>query len=321
MNKRVKPVRFTESPLTVYDVEEWDPLEDFQELEITRDHLDLTFVRELGESTISVAKYYGIDVSLPQKPQRVEGEEVGDDRIDLSLNPLQASSVLVCQSMVGRMVTSKRDTNLSTWLWNFCETTSHVPLHPDQSFDRCRKVGNFEDLGFIDVPPLRILLDVMKGDKSHSSTAVGKATMLGSRMRTPRTEFLPEFFLASYLQDGYLRTSRSSEPKYLPQVMGGSGVRAPFGESENLYLYTHAYRGGRCQRIYGSATRELRQTLSLLEEGQARMPILCRRLRDKQEYLHGTYAEKIFVPTNAYKASFGKRLPEPLIKASGGSNL
>jgi len=93
------------------------------------------------------------------------------------------------------------------------------------------------------------------------------------------------------------------------------------GEDENLYLSVHAYRGGRCQRIYGSATRELRQALSSLERGEALMPILCRRLRDRQEYLHGTYAEKIFIPTRAYQDTYGERLPEPLIMASGGANL
>jgi hypothetical protein len=51
------------------------------------------------------------------------------------------------------------------------------------------------------------------------------------------------------------------------------------------------------------------------------MPILNRRLRDRQEYLHGTYAEKIFIPTRAYVSTFRECLPEPLIKASGGSNL
>jgi len=251
----------------------------------------------------------------------MEGEEVGDDRIDFSDCPLRSTTSLVVQSEVMGMVTSEPDTILSTVLWNFCETTSIVPLHPDQSFDRCRKVNGFEHLGFIDVPPLRILLDVAKGDRSHSSTSVGKATMLGSRMRTPRSEFLPDWYLASYLQDGYLRTSRSTEPKYLPQIMGGSGCRAPFGEPANLHLSVYAYRNGTCQRIYGSATRELRQSLDSLERGQVIMPILCRRLRDRQEYLHGTYAEKIFIPQRTYMSSFGEKLPAPLITQSGGSNL
>jgi len=321
LRKRTTAVRFTETPLTVYDTVEWDPLDGFVPYEPQEFDLDVHVMHDLGDLVQKTAKKFGVWTGLIPPPGRVEGEEVGDDRVDLTLNPLQASSVIVCQEKVSRMVTSWRDTNISRYLWNFTEVTSIVPAHPEQSFDRCRKVGVFDDLGYVDVPPLRILMDVHKGDMSHSSTAVGKATMLGSRMRTPRTEFLQGWYLASYLQDGLLRTNRSSEPKYLPQIMGGSGVRAPFGCAENLYLSVHAYRGGSCQRIYGSATEELRQSLSHLEGGRAEMPMLNRRLRDKQEYLHGTYAEKVFIPTKEYMSSFGEKLPPPLIRASGGANL
>lgn len=321
-NKRhSKPVRFTESPLDVYDTLEWNPLDDYHEDRSYNEPLDLDFIEMLAKKTVAVAKAYRVE-SVPRHPnKRIEGEEVGDDRVDFTLDPLVACSALVAQEEVMGMVTSEADTNLSNEIWNFCEITSFVPLHPDQSFDRCRKVSDFRDLGFVDVPPLRILLDVAKGDRSHSSTAVGKASMLGSRMRTPRAEFLSDFHLASFLQDGYLRTSRSDEPKYLPQIMGGSGCRAPFGEPVNLLLSVYAYKDGRCQRIYGSATRELRQSLDSLERGEVIMPILCRRLRDRQEYLHGTYAEKIFIPTRAYQSTFGEKLPDPLITASGGNNL
>jgi len=305
----------------VYDTEEWNPfLEDPYEAPEIGD-LDLGFVENLGLASRKVVEYYGLD-DVPYSDSRVEGEEVGDDRVDFSNNPYKLATGLIAQEQVCGMVTSYADTNLSANIWNFCEISSIVPLHPDQSFDKCRKTGEFQDLGYIDVPPLRILLDVMKGDRSHSSTSVGKATMLGSRMRTPRSEFLQDFHLASFLQDGFLATHRSSEPKYLPQIMGGSGARALFSNPLNLYLYVHAYRGGICQRIYGSATRELRQSLDTLEKGErVIMPILNRRLRDRQEYLHGTYAEKIFIPTKEYMDTFASKLPMPLIRPSGGANL
>jgi hypothetical protein len=313
-------VQFSQSPLTVYDVDEWDPLSFLSDGEEDQHTLCPQYLEDIGEKTAVILTDHGLS-TYPHNDSRCEGEEVGDDRIDLSLNQKRLSCALVCQESICGMVTSWSDTFLSTELWNFCETTSTVPLHEGQSFDKCRKVGEFDDLGFIDVPPLRILLDVSKGDMSHSSTAVGKATMLASRMRTPRSEFLKDWHLSSYLQDGYLRTSRSSDPKYLPQVMGGSGARALFSNPSNLYLYTHAYRGGICQRIYGSATRELRQSLDSLVRGEVLMPILCQRLRDRQEYLHGTYGEKIFIPTKEYSDSFGERLPAPLVRQSGGANL
>jgi len=62
-------------------------------------------------------------------------------------------------------------------------------------------------------------------------------------------------------------------------------------------------------------------SLDALERDKVELPILCKRLRDRQEYLHGTYAAKIFIPTREYKDSFAEKLPEPLIVASAGSNM
>jgi hypothetical protein len=193
--------------------------------------LDLKVFEDLGRSTRSVLTEYNLDSRHPAST-KVAGEEVGDDRVDISLDPLRLSSMLVVQEKVMHMSTSDADTFISKSLWNFCEVTGGIPTSVEQMFHHCRKVNGFENLGFVDTPPLRILLDVSKGESSHSSTMPGKATMLGNRMRTPRSELLRDWYLASYLQDGLLRTSKSTEPKYLPQIMGGSGVRAPFGLPE-----------------------------------------------------------------------------------------
>lgn len=298
----------------------WNPLEGFDDEDPFEVHLNVHEMYGIGVRAREIADSYDLG-SFPVFTTRVEGEEVGDDRIDLSGNPLQLAVGLMCQEQACGMKTSDEDTFISNWLWNFCEVSSQVPVAPEESFDAARKSGNFQSLGFTDVPPLRIILDVMKGDRSHSSTAVGKMTMLGSRGRTPRTEFLRDFHLASFLQDGHLRTSRATDPKYLPQIMGGSGVRALFSNPLNQYLFVHAYRGGRYQRIYGSATRELRQSLDSLEKGdRVIMPILCRRLRDRQEYLHGTYDAKILIPPKSWMDKERNELPDPLIMASGGAN-
>jgi len=102
--------------------------------------------------------------------------------------------------------------------------------------------------------------------------------------------------------------------------MGGSGVRPLFDNAENLYLYTLAYKGGRCNRVYGSATRELQTCLSELSRSRATMPVLCRMLGDKQEYLHGTYSNMIFAPKQSYKDTVMEKLPVPLIESPGGAN-
>jgi hypothetical protein len=318
--RRPQAVRFTKSPLEVYDLPLWDPLCDFDDEVRIPYTLDLEELKALAVGTHDILKKYDIEYTPPVPGNRVEGEEVGDDRLDLSLDSCRLATCLCVQSEVTGMVTSWSDTNLSDDIWNLCEVSSGIPTAKEQSFHYCRKTGNFKNLGFTDVPPLRIILDVAKGDRSHSSTASGKASMLGGRMRTPNTTLLQGWFLASYLQDGMLRTSRSSEPKYLPQIMGGSGCRAAFGSSENLYLSVLAYRGGKYSRVYGTATAELRSCLDLLERDQASMPVLCHRLRDKQEYLHGTYANQVFIPERSWMDRERGTLPAPLIMASGGAN-
>jgi len=313
-------VRIRTSPLSEFDLGEWDPSDFLREEEVELDPSDVPDFEDLGRCIRATADRYGIDATLPQPDSAVLGEEVGDDRVDISGDPLKLAAALTVQEKVLLMVTSQEDTTISHRLWNFCEVTGRVPCDPGGSFQRARKVGDFTRMEFTDVPPLRIIIDTMKGDRSHSSTTPGKVTMLGSRMRTPRSEFLLDWYLASYLQDGLLHTSRSTEPKYLPQIMGGSGVRAPWGVPDNLYLSVCAYRGGSCRRIYGSATNELRMCVDNLERGRTQMPILCHRLRDKHEYLHGTFADKILVPTRQMKSDAKGNLPAPLVMESEGSN-
>jgi hypothetical protein len=306
--------------LQVYDLPLWDPLEDFNEDIPPVFDVDVIEIASIADGTHSILDRYGIEYESPTPGNRVEGEEVGDDRLDLSLDSCRLATCLHVQSAVSGMDTSWEDTNLSDDVWNLAEVSNGIPTSKEQSFHYCRKIGNFKNLGYTDVPPLRIILDVSKGDRSHSSTASGKASMLGGRMRTPKTEFLQGWFLASYLQDGMLRTSRSSEPKYLPQIMGGSGCRSSFGSAENLYLSILSYKGGAYNRVYGTASNELRLCLDLLERDQASMPVFCQRLRDRQEYLHGTYAHQVFVPERSWMDRERGELPPPLIMASGGAN-
>jgi hypothetical protein len=280
--------------------------------------MDLSVMEDLGER-VRASIPEGLPTSLVPFHE-VNGMEVGDDRLDFSRSVPVLAAGLVFQEEVFGMKTSTSDTYISTDIWNFCEVSGTLPTDVSQSFHVCRKSGNFQNLGFTDVPPLRIILDVMKGDRSHSSTMPGKATMLGARMRTPRTEHRVGLHLASFIQDGILRTSMSTEPKYLPQIMGGSGVQALFDNVKNVYISTYAYRGGICQRVYGTACRELQECLSLLERGKAFMPILCTKLRDKQEYLHGTYANQVFIPPTYLRDDSRNTEARPILLASSGSN-
>lgn len=296
----------------------WDPLASI-DVDEKRDKVCTTELWQIFGSAARLCEDWDLPTSV-HEGAKVFGMEVGDDRTDGSRDAYRLALGLICQEQVLHMRTSDEDTCISNNIWNFCEITNGIPTDVTETFDYCRKNNGFESLGFIDSPPLRIILDVSKGDGSHSSTGSGKAAMLASRMRTPRTGMLRVLQLASFMQDGMLRTSMNSDPKYLPRIMGGSGARPLFDNDENLYLYTLAYKGGRCNRVYGSATRELQACLRQLSLGEATMPVLCRMLSDRQEYLHGTYSNMIFVPKYSYKDVQMGKLPAPLIESPGGAN-
>jgi len=49
-------------------------------------------------------------------------------------------------------------------------------------------------------------------------------------------------------------------------------------------------------------------------------PSFTFKLRDKQEYLHGTYAEKVFIPTENFRGSFEAEMPPPLYELGSAGN-
>jgi len=273
---------------------------------------------DLKNESRRISKENRLPINLPF--DKAVGMEVGDDRVDKSNSPTVLSLAHACQSMIYCMKTSKEDTFISMELYNLCEVTSFIPRAKEENFNYCRKTGDFSTLGFVDVAPQRIVLDVSKGDGSHSSTVVGKAAMLGSRMYCARGPLLEEMHMASFLQDGYLNTGRSPDPKYLPLHMGGGNAPGLFEEASNIYLYVQSYKGGGYDRLYGSATEELMSCIRSMDTGVAKCPVLCTRLREKQDYLHGTYKEHVMIAPKEMKSQLKEQFPPPVYKAHGGTN-
>jgi hypothetical protein len=297
----------------------WNPLV-FIPQSCRRDTLNLAEIREVAlEARHLMTKY---SVPYDPEPSPVLGREVGDDRVDISLNGTQLCMTLAVQSRVVMMTTSWNDTRVSRFTWDFCEQVSVIPTDPHTSYEYARKTGSFSNLGFNDSVVLRLILNVQKGVlDDHSSTPAGKMAMLGSRLRTPRAEVRGLWHIASAFQDALLATHRSPEPKYLPQQMGGTGVQPLFDNALNIFFYLRAYRGGKYTRIYATAVEELQQCLNSMESGIQRSPILCARLREKQEYFWGTYDNLVFVPERAPLRGVGpSQGPSPVYLATGGQN-
>lgn len=295
----------------------WDPLTFIGEDMDFGVNVDIPLVQELDQ------RHREFSLPKPRINDIISGFEVGDDRIDFCGNGRKLQLALVVQELFLKMKTSKYDTFISDEFWNFCETTGFIPSNPSNNFDYCRKSGNFKMLDFPDFPPLRIICDTKKGDLGHSSTEVGKVSMLGSRLKSLNPMTKATMLTASWFQDAMLNTMRMKEPKYMPKHIGGSGCVAPFGVPSNVLHYMKTYKGGTYSRVYGSAINELREVIRSYEEtGSPAAALLCNRLRQKQEYLHGTYGEWVSIPkAHLHGDRFSDNLPMPLYEEHGGFNL
>ena len=295
----------------------WNPLDFIPNLDETKGLPDEAEIASYRENTQTLLQGMGVKPNTSNK--EVVGFEVGDDRLDISSNPEGLALGIVAQEEVWKMKTSHHDTFISCKLWNFCETTSYIPTDSRTSFDYCRRTGEFKHLEFCDYPPLRLIVDAQKGIMDHSSTNVGKSSMLGNRSKSvnPKNSFTMN--LANWIQDSTLNTAMSEEPKYIPRMMGGSGALPLWGCPGNAFLYLCSYRHGTYRRVYGTAINEAKGAISDYEtRGHPPTAILCSRLRDKQDYLFGTYAGSVMLPGSKMEP---EDLPAPLYRVQPGANL
>jgi hypothetical protein len=307
--------------LTPFKEQAWNPLDFAKCEEETETEIDTDYIDAIEEQIIPTLKRVRCDEFTNLRAKHATlGFEVGDDRVDISNSSVTLGRELVVQEKLYKMKTSWKDTYISKTDWNFCEVTSGIPASICESIDYARKTGTFTHLGYSDAPVLRLIGNVQKSDKSHSSSATGKASMLARRLMTPRKCNRPILMIASWIQDGCLNTVKNDEPKYLEGIVGGAGCPPLWDNPANSYLYVRAYKGGTYSRIYGTAINEARYVLSEMDSGRPSTVILCARLREKQEYLHATYAQNVLVPPRPDNpGEMGKSLPTPLYKAAGAA--
>lgn len=295
----------------------WNPLENMVDPYSTGYDVSQEYVLEIASRSLEILRKENLPINPLPEIIEIFGMEVGDDRVDICASATPLAIMLAVQEQVLGMKTSWKDTYISCRDWNFCEVTSSVPCAREESFEYARKT-NLDNLGFVDSPTLRIIIDVQKGDRSHSSSVEGKASLLGRKLATPRTSNRSVLHIASWIQDGCLPIQNSRDPKYLHKLMGGSGCPPLWDNPDNTYLFLRAYKRGTYARVYGSAINESKMAVRDLDLGRPSTAILCNRLRDKQEYLHVTYASEVLIDQRDLVGRIDS-IPVPIYKASGGS--
>jgi hypothetical protein len=202
-------------------------------------------------------------------PKRVEffnsiHAEVGDDEIDVSTSPVPAAAELAVYSKYLGVEVSEEDTSINPRFGNFAEDLVIVPDGYEQTYHYAQQTGNFRDMSFIDVPKLRLAIDIRPGRMGHSDTNDGKAGMLGSRLA-----WLPEdspvrclWEVFNLFQDINLGLMRDDKFAYLPTALGGYGKPIPFGHSPNFEAIIQRYKQGAhkelCRELVRRCNRRFR---------------------------------------------------------------
>lgn len=205
-----------------------------------------------------------------RRPKRVcalshIGAEVGDDEIGISTTPEYPAAELVVFSEFLGVKVSEEDTSINCRFGNYAEDLVIVPDGYEQTYHYASATSDFKNMAFLDVPKLRLAIDVRPGRLDHSSTNDGKAGMLGARLawlpRNAPVRCLWEVF--NLYQDLNLGLLRDKKFAYLPTALGGYGKPIPFGKAENFEAFASQYRQG----THAGLARELvRRTNRRFEE-------------------------------------------------------
>jgi len=205
-----------------------------------------------------------------RSPSKVEafnhiGAEVGDDEIGVSSSPEYPAAELVVFSEFLGVKVSEKDTSINPRFGNFAEDLVIVPDGYEQTYRYAQQTSDFRNMSFLDVPKLRLAIDIRPGRMSHSSTNDGKAGILGSRLawlpKNSPVRVLWEVF--NLYQDINLGLIRDDKFAYLPTALGGYGKPVPFSHAPNFEAFAKRFKQG----AHSGLARELvRRTISRFRE-------------------------------------------------------
>jgi hypothetical protein len=209
-------------------------------------------IREAVDERLAV---YGLEADSACSFRHISAE-VGDDELGVFRSPTAAALQIVTYQLMG-MVVSEEDTSINPRFGNFAEDLFILPDGYEQTYHYCRKTSDFRNMAFLDVPKLRLAIDIRPGRMNHSSTNDGKASLLGSRLawlpRESPVRTLWEVF--SLYQDVNLGLIRDDKFAYLPTALGGYGKPIPFGLEENFERFCASYKQGTHAKLYRELVR------------------------------------------------------------------
>jgi hypothetical protein len=195
--------------------------------------------------------------------------ECGDDEISVASTPVYAAAELAVYSKFLGVKVSEEDTSINPRFGNFAEDLVIVPDGYEQTYQYAQQTQSFKDMSFIDVPKLRLAIDIRPGRMTHSATNDGKASMLGSRLawlpRDSPVRVLWEVF--NLFQDINLGLMRDDKFAYLPTALGGYGKPVPFGKASNFEAIIGRYKQGTHKELCRELVRRVNRRVENYKVG------------------------------------------------------
>ncbi|WLK77412.1 RNA-dependent RNA polymerase [Suillus luteus narnavirus 4] len=241
--------------------------------------------------------------------------EVGDDEEIISSNKAFLGLLLPMQELAG-MKASVEDTTISSRYGNFAEDLLILPHGPGQTYHFTRNTSLTADMSYLDVPKLRLAIDIRPMRMGHSHTNDGKAALIGQR-----NEWIPFdspikgiYEIFSLYQDVNLGLKRDKRFPYLPQSLGGYGKPIPFREPSNFERFNRAFKQG----TFAELNREIvRRTIVFLHNEslgfeQDRDPLLGHIVRFESQYHDWIKNRSIYAPVTRLD------IPDKLLRHKAG---
>lgn len=204
--------------------------------------------------------------------------EVGDDLIAVSNNPHYLRNRERVLSQILGMKVSDKDTSINSGMGNFAESLVWLPREYDDTWLSQKSLRRPEEMGFIDIPKVRLITNTRQQRQVFSSTDLGKASDMANILSwTDRfSPFQGVMQIASLMQDALLGATSARQCAYLPNAFGGCGKLPPFWNYQNFVTFLETWKCGRNSTVI---TTVMRQTTAFMRscatfQRQAKVPKL-----------------------------------------------
>jgi hypothetical protein len=234
------------------------------------------------------------------RPVNSIASEVGDDEIEVSDNKASVAMNSVFVEYLG-MRKSRKDTAINPRYGNFCEELLVLPDGYDQTYHYAKNTSSWKDMSFIDVPKVRLAINIRPMRMEHSSTHDGKVSMVASRLKWLSNDnpMKTIYELFSLFQDVLLGLRYDKKFAYLPVELGGYGKPIPFSNPLNFERALSSFKHGVHSPVVRTIVRRANRFLDKTSRGSRPKPdiLLSHVSRFSSSFHDWVKGHSIYAPT------------------------